>query len=73
MSFGISIKTKAMPYLISFISLLIIIAVVYLVIYLFSKYVSPIDPNVKGIIIFIVAMILIVYLLTGGTLMFWRK
>lgn len=73
MSFDIGIKTKAMSLFISFCVLLVIVALVYLVIYLFSKYVSPIDPKVKGIIIFIAAMILIIYLLTGGTLMFWRK
>ncbi len=62
-----------MPTLISFLVLLVIVAIVYLAIYLFSKYVTPIDPKIKGIIIFIAAVILIIYLLTGGTLLFWKK
>jgi len=59
-------------FFVSLLILLVYIAVLYLILYLFTKYVTPIDNKVMGIVIFIVAAILIVYAITGHSLVFWR-
>ena len=51
--------------LINLLYILIVIALVFLIFYLFSKYVSPIDNRIVGVIVFIVAALLIIYALTG--------
>ena len=61
-----------MSILITLLLILVYAACIYLILYLFSKYVTPIDQKVLGIIIFIVAAILIVTALSGHSLMFWR-
>jgi hypothetical protein len=61
-----------MTILITLLLILVYAAAIYLILYLFSKYVTPIDQKVLGIIIFIVAALLIVIALTGHSLMFWR-
>ena len=71
MSFA-AFPNKAMNILITFLMILVYVALFYLIIYLFSKYVTPIDQKVLGIIIFIFAAILIVMALTGHSLLFWR-
>jgi hypothetical protein len=60
-----------MTFILTLLLILVYAAVVYLILYLFSKYVTPIDNKVLGIILFIVAAILIIYALKGGSLMFW--
>lgn len=52
--------------------ILIIIAVLYLIFYLFSKYVTPIDNRIVGIICFILFAILIVYAISGHNFINWR-
>jgi hypothetical protein len=61
-----------MNIIITLLMILVVAALVYLILYLFSKYVTPIDQKVLGIIIFVVSAILIVYALTGHSLVFWR-
>jgi hypothetical protein len=61
-----------MSILITFLMILVYAAILYLILYLFSKYVTPIDQKILGIIIFIVAAILIVMALSGHSLLFWR-
>lgn len=52
------------------VNLLIILAVIaffYLIIYLFEKWVlkRPIDSTIKGVVLFIVFAVMVIYLLTG--------
>ena len=61
-----------MSFIITVLLILVYAAVIYLILYLFSKYVTPIDQKVLGIIIFIVSAILIVMALSGHSLQFWR-
>lgn len=61
-----------MNFLIQLLLVLVYIAVLYLILYLFQKFVMPIDSKVQGIIVFIVFAILIIYALSGHTLLFWR-
>jgi hypothetical protein len=61
-----------MNILINFLVLLAIIAAVYLVLYLFQKWVTPIDPKIVGVVLFILFVILTVVVLRGGSLLFWR-
>jgi hypothetical protein len=61
-----------MSILITLLMILVYAAILYLILYLFSKYVTPIDQKVLGIIIFVVAALLIVAALTGHSLVFWR-
>ena len=61
-----------MSILITLLMILVYVALFYLIIYLFSKYVTPIDQKVLGILIFIFAAVLIVMALTGHSLLFWR-
>lgn len=58
--------------LINLLIILVIIAVFYLILYLFSKYVSPIDGKVTGILIFIAFALLVIWLISGHTLLTWR-
>lgn len=55
--------------LINLLTILVIVAVLYL----FQKYVTPIDSKVVGILIFIVCAILIIYWVTGHSLLFWKR
>lgn len=59
-------------FLVELIIVLIIISALYLVMYIFSKYVTPIDNKIVGILIFIIFAILLLYLLTGHTLIGWH-
>jgi len=54
-----------MNFFINFLIVLVIVALVILVLYLFEKYVAPIDRRIRGIVIFVVAVLLVVYILTG--------
>ena len=58
--------------IVTILTILIIVAVIYLILYLFQKYVTPIDQKVMGIIIFIVAALLIIYAISGHSLQFWK-
>lgn len=51
--------------------ILIIAAIVIGILYLFEKYVSPIGQPLKGIIIFIVVALLIIYAITNGGIALW--
>jgi len=62
-----------MQIFVNFLIALGIIGLIVLALYLFEKYISPIDPKVKGILIFLAAIVIIIYLVTGGSLMFWRR
>jgi hypothetical protein len=61
-----------MNILISLLMILVYVAIFYLIIYLFSKYVTPVDQKILGIIIFIFAACLLVAAITGHSLLFWR-
>lgn len=61
-----------MTILLNLLIILVIIAVFYLILYLFSKYVTPVDGKVIGILTFIVFAILIIWALTGHNLLNWR-
>ena len=50
---------------------LIYIALAWLVLYLFQKYVTPIDQKIVGIVIFILAIYLIIMILTKHSIMPW--
>lgn len=58
--------------LLTLLVILVIVAVFYLILYLFQKYVMPLDQKIVGILIFILAAVLIVYALTGHDLVFWH-
>ncbi len=58
--------------LINLLTILIIVAVLYLILYLFQKYVMPIDGKIIGVVIFIVCALLIGYWITGHSLAFWK-
>ena len=58
--------------LINLLVILVIIAVFYLVLYLFTKYVMPIDQKIVGILIFVVLATLIIYAISGNGLPFLR-
>lgn len=58
--------------LINLLIILVIIAVFYLILYLFSKYATPIDAKIIGILTFIVFAILIIWALTGHNLTVWK-
>lgn len=60
------------PLLVNLLMILIFIAVLYLIIYLFERFVTPIDNRIKGVVIFVVLAILIIYLIQGGSLAIWR-
>lgn len=61
-----------MNLLIAFLLILVYVAIFYLIIYMFGKFVKPIDPTVVNILMFVIAAVLIVVALTGHTLFFWR-
>jgi hypothetical protein len=52
--------------------ILVYVAVIYLILYLFQKYVMPIDQKIVGIITFVIAAILIIYALSGHSILFWK-
>jgi hypothetical protein len=58
--------------LINFVMILVYAAILYLILYLFSKYVTPIDQKILGIITFIVVAILVVTAFSGHSLLFWK-
>ncbi len=51
--------------LIVLLEILVVVAVLWLILYLFSKYVTPIDSRIIGVIIFIAAALLIIYLVSN--------
>lgn len=55
-----------LTFLIALLQVLIVVAVVYLIIYLFNKYVMPVDRRITGIILFIVFAVLLIHILTSG-------
>lgn len=57
---------------INLIVILLIIAVFYLVLYIFQKLVMPIDNKIIGILVFIAFALLCVYTLTNHSLVFWK-
>jgi hypothetical protein len=57
--------------LIQFLVFLLYVAIFIGVIYLFEKLVQPIDAKLKGILIFIFAIILLIVVLTRHSLIFW--
>jgi hypothetical protein len=61
-----------MNFIIQILMVLVYVAIVYLILYLFQKYVVPFDQKVLGIIIFVVAALLIIWAISGHTLIFWR-
>ena len=61
-----------MNFLIQLLIFLVCVAIFYGVLYLFQKYVFPIDQKLLSIIIFIFAALLLIYALTGHSLLFWR-
>jgi len=58
--------------LIQILLVLVYVAVAYLILYLFQKFVMPIDQKLLGIIIFIIAALLIIYAISGHSLYLWR-
>lgn len=58
--------------LVNLLVILIIVAVLWLILYLFQKYVFALDNRIVGVIIFIVAAILIIYTITGHSLTVWK-
>jgi hypothetical protein len=58
--------------LINLLIILVVIAVLWLILYLFQKYVFPLDNRIVGVIVFIVAAILIIYAISGHTLLNFR-
>ena len=58
--------------LVNLLVILVIVAVFYLVLYLFQKYVTPVDQKAVSILIFIMCAILIIYWITGHSLLFWK-
>ena len=61
-----------MSLIVTLLTILVIVAIVYLILYLFSKYVVPIDQKVLGIIIFVLAAVLIIYAITGHSFVWWK-
>lgn len=51
--------------------IMIIVAIFILIIYLFEKYVTPIGAPVKGILIFVVVALLIIYAITNKGISLW--
>jgi hypothetical protein len=51
--------------LINLLVILVVIAVFYLVLYLFQKWVMPIDGKIVGILLFIAFAILVIYAVTN--------
>lgn len=58
--------------LVSLLLILVYVSIAYLILYLFQKWVMPIDQKIVGIVLFILFAILVIYVLTGGNLVFWR-
>lgn len=58
--------------LVNLLVILIIVAALWLILYLFQKYVFALDNRIVGVIIFIVAAILIIYAITGHSLTVWK-
>lgn len=50
--------------------ILVVVAVLWLILYLFQKYVFALDNRIIGVIIFIVAAILIIYAISNGGFLF---
>lgn len=61
-----------MNFIVSLLVILVIVAIVYLIFYLFQKWVMPIDSKIVGVVLFIVFAALVVYALTGNSLLFWK-
>ena len=51
--------------LITLLEILVVVAVLWLILYLFQKYVFALDNRIVGVIIFIVFAILIIYAVTN--------
>lgn len=51
---------------IALLEILIVVAVLWLILYLFQKYVFALDNRIVGVIIFIVAAILVIYAIANG-------
>lgn len=58
--------------LIALLEILVVVAVLWLILYLFQKYVMPIDNRIVGVIIFIVFAILLIYAVTNHGLLMFR-
>lgn len=52
--------------------ILVLVALVYLILYLFQKFVVPVDQKILNIVVFIIAGVLIIYAMTGHQLIFWK-
>lgn len=50
--------------------ILVVVAVLWLILYLFQKYVFALDNKIVGVIIFIVAAALIIYAIANGGFLF---
>jgi hypothetical protein len=66
------IKIPNMSILITLLMILVYVALFYLIIYLFSKYVTPIDQKILGILIFVFAAALVIMALSGHSLVLWK-
>lgn len=51
---------------IALLEILLVVAVLWLILYIFQKYVFALDNRIVGVIIFIVAAILIIYAISNG-------
>ena len=57
-----------LTFFIALIEILVFVAVLYLILYLFSTYVKPIPEKIVGILTFIFFAMLVIWALTGHTL-----
>lgn len=47
-------------------------AIIWLIIYLISRYIVPVDTVIVRSILVIAFLLLVIYWLTGNTIIFWR-